>query len=471
MRKNKVIFTIDYETWQPIPEGKDINWNRDLIAIPNELMDCFESVGVKLTFLVEICEIMYLEVTNPNIYEAIKTEIQSIIKRGHDVQLHMHPNWLPETGASYIDGEWVWDESLYAISDYPGDISELISRCKKKLEEIVSEVMPDYKVIAYRAGAYRIQPFKKIYRALVDNDIELDTSVYRGGISIERKYNFVFCKSRNNPYKASIRDAQISAKASKVVEYPIMTPSFGQRWIIDELYGKVFTKQFLNLSELYFNNECNYFVAVGHSKGEHYYDEIRKNLEVLSRIPGIEFDTFSGIIKELRNDTIVNKSELKICEVKSIMEEISKKIVLVEENSDRNIFSILLSARASKGEAAKILYWMLKQYGYKVARITVRAVCKSDKNTEHEEYVELTLNNKVYILDQSTNNIFEGTIDAKIDSFEVENAVAYEYKRKYEKKMGYNSETKIQAIIRSLNNVSEYYMPSFFHGRLKKIVK
>ena len=64
MRKNIILFTIDYETWQP---SQNIDWERDILQETDALLDIAEEFGVKFTFMIEMCEYIWLEQNNPKI--------------------------------------------------------------------------------------------------------------------------------------------------------------------------------------------------------------------------------------------------------------------------------------------------------------------------------------------------------------------------------------------------------------------
>src|SRR5438270_13532009 len=112
------------------------------------------------------------------------------VARGHDVQLHLHPNWLPEMEPTVKDGRWQWDMERTRASDYPGDLAEAIGRCKTALEEAIGPISPDYEVVAYRAGTYEAQPFDRLYDALLANDIWCDSSVLPGDRRSDRHYEY-----------------------------------------------------------------------------------------------------------------------------------------------------------------------------------------------------------------------------------------------------------------------------------------
>lgn len=294
MRKNHCIFTVDYETWQPVPAGCKIDWKRDLIQNADRLMEVFEKNGARLTFMVEMCEYFWLRENEPDTAEAVERQIQDMAFRGHDVQLHLHPNWMPECGV-YTDGEkweWRWDQA--SAETYPFDFSRLVQKCRERLEEIVQKVRPGYRVRAYRAGAYRVQPFDKTYQALEENGILIDTSVYKGGVSGDRGYDFRKCRSANRPYYADSADPQLAKQnGGGIIELPITTWKDNARLFLDNDEAQVFAKRFLGLSKEYFKYDDNFFVFIGHSKGDHDYKALDEQLQILSNYPGIVFTTLS----------------------------------------------------------------------------------------------------------------------------------------------------------------------------------
>ena len=131
-----ICVTIDYETWHPIPQGKTINWEKDVFEPTVRLLEVAKKVGIKLTFFVEMGEYFWLKQNAPDVARKMEQQWQEIISRSHDIQLHLHPSWLPEAGAKYTNGEWSWDWTKAKCHDYPGDLTELIKKCKKNMEEI-----------------------------------------------------------------------------------------------------------------------------------------------------------------------------------------------------------------------------------------------------------------------------------------------------------------------------------------------
>ena len=417
MREHKCIFTIDYETWQPIPAGCSIDWERDLIENAEKLMHTFEKVGVKLTFMVEMCELFWLYDNDIELALKVETQIKNMISRGHDVQLHLHPNWMPDCNV-YTDGKrWEWNWEWASSETYPYDFSSLMVKCKEKLESIVREVQPNYTVKAYRAGAYRVQPFKKTYQALTNNGIKIDTSVYMGGKSKGRNYDFSKCKFFNRPYLASKDDPQISATASTVIELPITTWEKNQRLFIDNFEAEIFGERFLNLGSQFFCYDRNYFVFIGHSKGDRNYKKLEKQLITLKNYPGIQFVTISECFNEILTDACNKKNTMveSIQEVQEVMKYIYHTIEPNENANTGDCGRILREKKALCYGYSVLLYKILKQMGYKVKRITLYAKDmpngRGKRKKDTHEVVELNMYGKRYILDATTNLVISHSVD------------------------------------------------------------
>lgn len=234
-KRSAIAITLDYETWHPIPPGCSINWEEDIFNPTEQFLQICDQENVKLTLLAEMAEYFWLREHDPAIAERMEQQWRDAVRRGHDVQLHLHPCWLPELGACCDGGNWTWDWTKAKAHDYPGDLTSLVSRCKSALETILRDVEPTYQVNAFRAGAYQAQPFKRLYGALAANGILCDSSVHEGGVSLERGYDYRLAYSSHQPYFANACDPQLKAPPSEraIIEIPVFTCRPGQRWSLD----------------------------------------------------------------------------------------------------------------------------------------------------------------------------------------------------------------------------------------------
>ena len=355
-RRFLVAVTADYETWQPVPPGKRIDWNLDVFEPCRRLLDLCDSLGVRLTLFAEFGEYFWLERNEPDQARVMEDQWRDAIRRGHDVQLHLHPAWLPEANPQRTGETWWWNPERAKVDDYPGDLGELLERCRNRLEELLQPVLPSYHVRCFRAGAYQVQPSKRLADALRRAGIQADSSVWAGGYSTERGYDFRFAYSDRLPYFASPLDLQLLSVPAEtdILEVPIWTPTPGERWSFDgrdpdlagplrrffkaeidepghmgqarradkfrdvanrlawgplrpiwRVMARVAPRRWLHGLTTYGpmpSVEHEYFVMIGHTKGEHDFDHLRGQLASIKSDPRVEFATMSELAVSGRAD-------------------------------------------------------------------------------------------------------------------------------------------------------------------------
>jgi hypothetical protein len=181
-----------------------------MIEPTEKLASIIEKNGSRMTVFWDILhyyqllqlESLHLELKQDKLL--IEKQILDLIRRGHDVQLHIHPHWLD---AKYENGIWNFDYKRFKLhtlsnENNPDDINTIIgcvSLSKKLMEHLIRKVKPEYKVNAYRAGGYLIEPFIKIKEALLINEIKIDSSVCPNSFNDNEIFSFDF---RSYPNKA-----------------------------------------------------------------------------------------------------------------------------------------------------------------------------------------------------------------------------------------------------------------------------
>ncbi len=235
-----IIWTIDYETWQPLPEGKTIDWDKDIFLPTEHLLQFAKKEDIKLSFMVEMGEYYWLKENNKKIADRMEDQWKCIIRQSHDVQIHLHIAWLPECGAKYDEKNksWFWNKKFQRIHEYPGDIIELLTRCKNDLERILKPINPKYQAIVFRAGQYQIQPFSLISNTFIKAGLIADTSVWRGGYRIDHHYDFRNAFSETQVYPAKLNNINSFAPQGEqsILELPISS-FHGKRLIFDGAKG------------------------------------------------------------------------------------------------------------------------------------------------------------------------------------------------------------------------------------------
>jgi len=246
-RRRLVAVTLDYETWHPIPEGRTIDWESDVFRPTGEFLRVAGGEKATLTLMAEAGEYLWLRKNDPAIAKRMESQWQEALLGGHDVQLHLHPSWLPELGARCEGGAWTWDWSKAKAADYPFDLGAKIAECRTALESTLRPIDPSYRVVAFRAGGYQAQPFTRLYDALTASGISCDSSVHAGGLSSERGYDYRLAFSRHQPYFAARHDPQLLAPPDErgIVELPLFAWRPGERWTLDGPEGGRFAGRLL----------------------------------------------------------------------------------------------------------------------------------------------------------------------------------------------------------------------------------
>jgi len=353
-RMRNIVLTIDYETWQPVPEGKRIDWIETVLQPAEALMDAAEKRGALLTFFVEMGELLYLRATDPGTAARLEDQIRHARARGHDVQLHLHPEWLPEHGPSIdpVAGTGRWDARRSRIQHLSESPESLLRRLKLELERIVRPVDPSYAVSVFRAGKYRVQPHEEVFRALQAVGIAADSSVWQGGWSFEHRFDFRNGCSSMVPYHPAVADINLPAPPAEegILEFPILCVG-GRKFSLDgadagelrrsfdacgrrdllakikERYPRAWQRAARTLRRLPAaadwvrwerepQGEWNHagddtLVAIGHTKGRLRLEEIDAFLAAVAQEPNVRFVTFSRAVQErLREASVVGRREM-----------------------------------------------------------------------------------------------------------------------------------------------------------------
>jgi hypothetical protein len=227
----ELILTIDYELFL----GEKTGTVNDCMIEPTEkLASIIEKNGSRMTVFWDILHyyrLLELENGYPELMQdrlLIEKQILDLTRRGHDIQLHIHPHWLD---AKYENGNWIFEYKRFKLHNLlkennPNDINTIVgcvTYSKRLLEKLIREVNPGYKVMAFRAGGYLIEPFGKIMEALLINEIKIDSSVCPNSFNDDGIFSFDFRSYQNKAkysFKSSPKDIE---ETGSFVEIPITT--------------------------------------------------------------------------------------------------------------------------------------------------------------------------------------------------------------------------------------------------------
>ena len=217
-------FTLDYEI-HGNGDGNPI----DLMVEPTyRLMDMLEQYNQRLTIMADVAEILcfkryWQQIGRDDFHvQEIEQQLCDAIRRGHDVQLHIHSSYFK---AEYKDGHFdqcIEEYNMAALS-YER-ITEMVSQSVKYLENLLQPIQSDYKVWLFRAANWSMMPTPTLYQVLVEHGITHDTSVYKGGCQGGNVcYDYRHAYDNLLTYRASSKDINLQDPAGDLWEMPIYT--------------------------------------------------------------------------------------------------------------------------------------------------------------------------------------------------------------------------------------------------------
>ena len=224
----KLLVTLDYELYG---NGSGDVFKHIIEPTESILAVCNQK-NVKVTIFFEVVEYWMLKnewekgntmgyAKNP--VEAMENQIIAAYQQGHDVQLHIHPQWV---NAVYENGRWNVDFNAWRLGGYKDEgensIYYLLKKGKETLESIINH--PSYQCTALRAGGYNIQPSREVLNAMCELGLRIDSSVYSGGKETGVLSQYDYSKITNEKgYWYIDKDVLIDeGKKTTLIELPIV---------------------------------------------------------------------------------------------------------------------------------------------------------------------------------------------------------------------------------------------------------
>lgn len=190
----KILMTLDYELFLGKRTG---TVKKCLIEPMNAFLNKGEQYGLKFTLFVDASYLYMLNKLGseyPNLsddLDSIKKELLLLQNKGHEIQLHIHPQWYYST---YDGTSWILDEVHYKLSDIPiNDAIKFFVDSKSLLDDIIG-----HKTTAFRAGGFSTQPTELLIKLFDAAGIKTDASVCPGTWydSPQQKYDYRTCTDK-----------------------------------------------------------------------------------------------------------------------------------------------------------------------------------------------------------------------------------------------------------------------------------
>lgn len=242
--KKLVLFTFDYELFLGDRSGtvKDC-----LIEPTRRILDLFRHFGFKAVFFIDTVYLLRLQEMAAQYpgaladWAALQQQLTTIAQQGHFLFPHIHAHWL-DAVYSPAQNEWsLKNTRYYQFSSLPAAQQQsLFGRSVQMILSIAGPVVPGYRVDAYRAGGWSIQPFSHFRPHFLEQGIAHEWSVIPGKYHFSDAHEFDF---RTAPAQEPVyhfdKDICQEEKQGPFTEWTIscLTLSRLERWIDFKVSG------------------------------------------------------------------------------------------------------------------------------------------------------------------------------------------------------------------------------------------
>jgi len=193
-----------------------------------KLVKIFNNYGIRGSFNAEVMQQLTYrnqEKCFPEL-KVIANEWEQVVmesfRYGHDIQLHLHPQW---SDASYqghgnwkLGGDW-------SILSYPDQQIRAMLVCGKQyLETLLRKIDPGYACVSFRSGSWCAAPSDSLLPILSELGFAFDMSIVPGirNDTPQVKLDYTRCEESFAPYYPDMRDAR---RVSRSVEPIVCIPT------------------------------------------------------------------------------------------------------------------------------------------------------------------------------------------------------------------------------------------------------
>ena len=191
------------------------------------LQKIYAKFSARTTFLPDVMQQLrfrQVESKHPDLKELADSwdeHVRTAFRQGHDIQLHLHPQWL---NAEYEAGRWQMNGD-WSILNYDREVAyAMLAETKQYLEDLLQPVNSTYRCLAFRAGALAAAPSNHLFESLVERGIQLDVSI-AGGVFVNNQtlqLDYRNCEETFLPYYPLMKDARsVSQQREPIVCVPL----------------------------------------------------------------------------------------------------------------------------------------------------------------------------------------------------------------------------------------------------------
>ncbi len=219
------------------------------------LMNIADKYGAKLTFMVDVAHQLTMKKNLDHTEVRMQSKLWDetvllMAERGFDVQLHLHSQWVNSVykdGFHHVTDVWNIGRLL------PEEQIELVNEGVQYLENLLRPDHPAYKVCAFKAGSWGLQPSEHILSVLDKAGIKIIMGM-RDGMKIEgQSVDYSGMEEKDLPYYGSRKDiTKIFDEHNCPVVIPLQSYSPDlltfSRYVLNHILGGMRCKRGLSLT-------------------------------------------------------------------------------------------------------------------------------------------------------------------------------------------------------------------------------
>ncbi|MDT4954042.1 MAG: hypothetical protein QOJ02_2180 [Acidobacteriota bacterium] len=168
--------------------------------------------------------------------------VQETFRQGHDIQLHIHPQWKD---AEYVDGEWRLTADWSILNYEAEEAYRMVAAGKEYLENLLRPIDPNYRSVSFRSGSWCIAPSPHMLDLLARLGIVFDMSIV-GGVRYETRninLDYTNCEEDFLPYYPVMWDARkVSDKPEPIICVPTNHFYGSRRQVFKHHFSKAWEK-------------------------------------------------------------------------------------------------------------------------------------------------------------------------------------------------------------------------------------
>ncbi|WDN87833.1 hypothetical protein BuS5_00801 [Desulfosarcina sp. BuS5] len=188
------------------------------------LMNIADKYNAKITFMVDVAQQLAFkansEIPEIRVQSTLWDETVLLLKeRGHDVQLHLHPQWI---NATYESGYFCLNDN-WNIGRYdPAIQHKLIVDSVEYLTSLLCKEFPEYKVCAFKAGAWGLQPSANLQAEFEKIGIHIILGVRDGLKVLTQGIDYTDLEEKQLPYYPDADDiTRVAENVRNLVVIPL----------------------------------------------------------------------------------------------------------------------------------------------------------------------------------------------------------------------------------------------------------